>query len=178
MSLEKESPSWIAYKSYFLKRSKGLNPRHLYDGYEGEGFIMNGGPGPFSKSSLDMHHYDSDDADVTHESPTQKFPKDTVKLLSPTQASLDKAKSQLRTQREKELKEESKTSMLPPDGVIYDPDRNPHIDTAPTAATQPVTSFSSDKVVKLGKKRTNKLSLSEIRQKLLESPGWKRPKMS
>ena len=177
MSRNKDSPSWIVYKSYFLKLSKGLSPRHLYDGYNGDNFTVTG-QGPFSESSLGKHNYDSDVADVMPKSSSQKFPKDSVKLVTPVQANLDKAKSQLRQQQQEQLEEENKTSMLPPEGVIFNPDVNPHIGIASESPAAQTSVPPLSKGLSLDKKRRNKLSLSEMREKLLQSPGWKRPKMS
>ena len=70
-----------------------------------------------------------------------------------------------------------------PGGVIQTPDINPHIDTAITQELTPQLKAAEEQtlplageVINILRKRKNNLSLSDIRQKLLQSPGWKKNK--
>ena len=187
MSLDKDSPSWLIYKSYFIKHSRGEQPRHLYDGYQEDHFTIQGS-GPFSsKRALDNDtatiSYADDEDDISQPSVVEKFPKGAVKMIAPTQANLDKAKSSLRQEQAQHLKDRAKTAHLPPGGVIQTPDINPHIDTAITQEPTPQLKAAEEQtlplageVINIKRKRKNNLSLSDIRQKLLQSSGWKKTK--
>ena len=107
MSLDKDSPSWLIYKSYFIKHSRGEQPRHLYDGYQDDHFTIQGS-GPFSsKRALENDtatiSYADDEDDISQPSVVEKFPKGVVKMIAPKQANLDKAKSSLRQEQARRL---------------------------------------------------------------------------
>ena len=112
MLLDKDSPSWLIYKSYFIKHSCGEQPRHLYGGYQEDHFTIQGSGLFSSKRALDNDTatigYADDENDISQPSVVEKFPKVSVKMIAPTQANLDKAKSSLRQEQAQHLKDRAK----------------------------------------------------------------------
>ena len=98
-----DSPSWLVYKYYFTRRSRGESPEHLFEGYN------------VSKLSNDLapsveHHKNKDD--VTSDTVTKNYP--NVTLISPEESGVQRAKSRLETEEEDKLEEiKSKEGLSP-----------------------------------------------------------------
>ena len=158
MSSNKDSPSWIVYKQYFEKIARGQKPTHLYDGYQGPSLTVES-VGPFSTSTPS----DKSEPDVSKTSPP--LPSD-VNIISPIQANVQRVKDSLERETLEEQHQKDKNALLPPEGIIYTPKENPHLKSNREKVTaQPLL---------VGKRK--KLSFSEIRGKLIQSPTWQKKK--
>ena len=149
MSNDKDSPSWIVYKQYFEKLARGKKPTHLYDGYEGPKLTVEN-VGPFA-STPDL----KSEPDISKTTPDLP---PGVNIISPIQASVNRVKDSLEQQSLQEQREKDKNALLSAEVNVH----SPHLKTNPDKVTsQPL----------LGGKR-KKLSFSEIRGKLIQSPTW------
>ena len=120
MSSDKDSPSWHIYKSYWEKKSKGLKPKHLYDGYQGPALTVEG-LGPFATNPPN----DKTRHDVS--SVKTELPPD-LKIVSPIQANVDRVKDSLKQKVLDNELEERKHALLPPEGIVHNLKGNPYIE--------------------------------------------------
>ena len=160
-----QAPSFIVYREYFNRRAKGQDPKHLYDGFNGDNsLVTKSHRGPFADPP---NGADNIDNDVAQQSLSTKFP--GVTMISPNVAGEDRARSLVAEDQARELQEQHKKSMLPPEGVVSDPDQNPHL--APTSETYRQANSDTGHYIR-GTKRKRELSVVDLRDKLLQSPTW------
>ena len=96
-----------------------------------------------------------------------KFP--GVTMISPNVAGEDRARSLIAEDQARELQERHRKSLLPPEGVVSDPDQNPHLAAASETYRQ-ANSNPGHSIQRVKHKR--ELSVVDLREKLLQSPTW------
>ena len=160
-----QSPSWKVYREYFNRRAKGQEPKHLYDGINrGDSLVTTASKGPFADPLNDAGIIGDD---VAQQSLSTKFP--GVTMISPNVAGEDRARSLIAEDQARELQERHRKSLLPPEGVVSDPDQNPHLAAASETYRQ-ANSNPGHSIQRVKCKR--ELSVVDLREKLLQSPTW------
>ena len=158
-----DSPSWLVYKHYFTRRSRGESPEHLFEGYN------------VSKLSNDLapsveHHKNKDD--VTSDTVTKNYP--NVTLISPEESGVQRAKSRLETEQEDKL-EEIKSK----EGLSEEPRSDIHnLDSLKRKikSNQRAAGTTVLKTVSLPKRK--RLSTADIRAQLMNKTWMKRKKLN
>ena len=131
----------------------------------GDSLVTTDSKGPFADPLNDTGNIDDD---VTQQSLSTKFP--GVTMISPNVAWEDRAHSLIAKDQARELQERQRKSLLAAEGVVSDPDQNPHLAAASETYRQ-ANSNPGHSIQKVKRKR--ELSVVDLREKfLLQSPTW------
>ena len=164
MSVAMDSPSWLVYKHYFNRRSRGESPEHLFEGYREQ--VSSSDLGNVERSDSVINNKD----DVTINTVTQKYP--SVTLISPEEAGVRRVKSLLETEQSQEdinLKESSS----PKHAVNIQKRNSFKQNIKPDRQDERTTVI---KTVSLPKRK--RLSTADIRAQLLNKPWVKRKRLN